>query len=87
MAFPSCSTSQCAGISPSHSMPESFIGIVGSRPLVTARVMRALPLLLQQFDQLLLLLDEIVYGLGFPVQEIGDDALFEERRSWIKQCS
>jgi hypothetical protein len=34
-------TSQCAGISPSHSTPESFMGTVGSRPLVTARVMRA----------------------------------------------
>ena len=34
-------TSQCAGISPSHSTPESFMGTFGSRLLVTARVMRA----------------------------------------------
>ena len=34
-------TFQCDGISPSHSTPESFMGTFGSRPLVTARVMRA----------------------------------------------
>ena len=35
------STSQCAGMSPSQSMPEAFIGASGLRPLVTARVIRA----------------------------------------------
>ena len=34
-------TSQCAGMSPSQSMPEGFMGAFGSRPLVTAWVMSA----------------------------------------------
>ena len=33
--------SQCAGTSPIHSTPESFMGTFGSRPRVTAQVMRA----------------------------------------------
>ena len=34
-------TFQCAGICPTHSTPESFIGTLGSSPLVTAWLMRA----------------------------------------------
>jgi len=37
----SFATLHCEGTLPSHSTPESFMGTLGSRPLVTARVMRA----------------------------------------------
>ena len=73
-------TSQWAGISPNHSTPESFIGALGSRPRVTARVMRAARFSWSSsISRSFFEATSAVKRRRLPVQELGNGPLLQER--------
>ena len=79
--------SQCAGISPSHSTPESFMGTFGvacpepveGRPFVTARVMRAARFSCSSSISRSLLRHQRINLRRLPVEKVGDGSLLWER--------
>ena len=67
--------SQCAGISPSHSTPESFMGTFGSRPFGDGAGDERGALLLQQRDQPLFLRHQRINLRRLPVEKVCDGFL------------
>ena len=72
-------TFQCSGTSPSHSMPDGFMGASGFRPLGDGVGDDGLALFFQQLHQPPLLCHQRINLRGFAVEEGGDLGLLGER--------